>query len=179
MSDRFFQIFLFFIGHITVPTCSMAPGANMYSRSSAIALNWTQVVYNNYTALSTMPTLIFGFSFTGATGYNYLDDVSVVDNSAPSIQLLNNPSFENSTTNLTGWTTWCGNVTYCGGTNFPGQVLANSSCHSGNCYYDHCKNNYDYLSQSFPATIGDNYTISFWFQQLGTGTMKFYAEILN
>jgi hypothetical protein len=124
-----------------------------------------------------MPTLIFGFT-NGNTGYNYLDDVSVVDTNAPSTQLLNNPSFENSTT-LNGWTTWCGNTTYCAG-GFPGQLLANiSACHSGNCYYDHCRPNYDYLTQSFPATIGDTYTISFWLQQAGTGTIKFYAEILN
>jgi hypothetical protein len=124
-----------------------------------------------------MPTLIFGSSLT-TFNYNYLDDVSVVDNNAPSIQLLNNPSFENSTTSLNGWTTWCANATNCG-TGFPGQVLANSSCHTGNCYIDHCRTNYDYLSQSFPATIGDIYTISFWLQQTGTGTPKFYAEIMN
>ncbi len=161
-----------------MPTCTTAPGSNMYTKSSVTTITWTQVVYN-YTALSTMPTLIFGFSVT-STSYNYLDDVSVFDNSAPSIQLLNNPSFENSTTNLIGWTTWCGNSTTCS-TGFPGQVLANiSSCHSGNCYYDHCRTGYDYLSQSFPATIGDNYTISFWFQQVAVaGTMRFYAEILN
>ncbi len=159
-----------------MPICTAAPGANLMSRTVGTTLSWTQFTYN-YTALSTMPTLIFGFS-NGGSGYSYLDDVSVVDTNASSIQLLNNPSFENSTTLLNGWTTWCGNVTYCG-TGFPGQVLANSSCHSGNCYYDHCHTNYDYLTQSFPATIGEPYTISFWLQQMGFGTIKFYAEILN
>jgi hypothetical protein len=136
--------------------------------------NWTRLAYN-YTATSTKPTLIFGFT-TGTTGYNYLDDVSVVDNSASSIQLLDNPSFENSTSNLTGWTTWC---TSACGTGYPGRVLANSSCHSGNCYIDHCHTDYDYLVQSFSATIGHNYTISFWLQQTGTGVMTFYADIQN
>jgi hypothetical protein len=127
-----------------------------------------------------MPILIFGFSIT-STGYNYLDDVSVVDSSAPSIELLNNPSFENSTLNITGWTTWCGNTTQCGGGGgFPGRIITNSSCHSGYCYFDRCRTNYDYLSQSFNATIGTVYTISFWYQQVFVaGTMKFYAEILN
>jgi hypothetical protein len=124
-----------------------------------------------------MPTLIFGFQSASAA-YNYLDDVSVVDNNAPSIELLINPSFENSTTSLTGWGTWCATATDCG-SGFPGQVLSNSNCHSGNCYYDHCHNSYDYLLQSFPATIGHNYTISFWLQQTGTGTIKFYANIEN
>ncbi len=156
--------------------CTTAPGSNVYSRTSG-TIAWTQVTYN-YTALSTMPILIFGFS-TGTTNYNYLDDVSVVDSSAPTIQLLDNASFENSTT-LNGWTSWCGNSSNCG-TGFPGQILANSSCHSGNCYYDHCKTNYDYLSQSFTATVGSNYTISFWFSQTGGGFPfpKLYVEILG
>jgi hypothetical protein len=122
-----------------------------------------------------MPTLIFGFT-NGNTGYSYLDDVSVVDTNAPSTQLLNNPGFENSTT-LNGWTTWCGNTTYCN-PGFAGQILSNNTCHSGHCYYDHCRTNYDYLTQSFPATIGEPYTISFWLQQVGTSA-KFYAEVMN
>ncbi len=133
---------------------------------------WTFVA-KNYTAVSTVPTLVFGFS-TGTSAYNYLDDVSVVDNSAPSMQLLRNPSFENSTSTLTGWTTWCTSSCNSG---YPG-TITNSSCHSGNCYIDHChQTDYDYLVQSFSAKIGDTYTISFWFQQTGTGTLKFYATI--
>jgi hypothetical protein len=135
---------------------------------------WTFFAYN-YTAASTAPTLVFGFS-TGASVFIYLDSVSVVDSSAPAIQLLNNPSFENSTSNLTGWGTWCATTTNCG-TGFPGRVLANSSCHSGNCYMDHCHANYDFLFQSFPATIGHIYTISFWLQLAGASTIKFYASV--
>ena len=37
----------------------------------------------------------------------YLDSVSVIDNSAPLIQLLTNPSFENSTITITGWIQSC------------------------------------------------------------------------
>ncbi len=134
---------------------------------------WTFFAYN-YTAVSLMPTLVFGFS-TGGSAYIYLDNVSVVDNNASSIQLLNNPSFENSASNLTGWTTWC--ASSCN-TGYAGKVLANSSCHSGNCYIDHCHTpDYDYLVQSFPAAIGHIYTISFWLQLVGTGTLKFYANI--
>jgi hypothetical protein len=128
----------------------------------------------NYTAVSTMPILIFEFS-TGSTGYVYVDDVSVVDVSTPSIQLLDNPSFENSTTNLTGWDAWCANAANCG-TGYPGQIT-NSTCHSGNCYIDHCRSNYDYLFQSFSTTIGHIYTISFWFQASGGGSMKIYAYV--
>ena len=139
--------------------------------------NWTQFTYN-YTALSTMPILIFGFS--GRTNvYNYLDDVSIVDNNnAPSIQLLNNPSFENITSNMTGWSAWCATATNCVG-GFPGRILTNGTCHSGSCYFDHCRTNYDYLLQAFPATIGYIYTLSFWFQSMGVGTFKFYATVMN
>jgi hypothetical protein len=129
-----------------------------------------------------MPTLEFGFS-TGTSVYMYLDDVSVVDNNASSIQLLNNPSFENSTSNLTGWTAWCATTANCfsGGSGVPGQVLVNISvCHTGNCYTDHCHQpSYDYLVQSFPATIGNTYTISFWLQIVGSGTTKFSANVMN
>jgi hypothetical protein len=143
----------------------------LFSRTSG-AINWTFFA-KNYTAVSKTPTLVFGFS-TASTAYNYLDDVSVVDNNASSIQLLNNPSFENSTSTPTGWTTWC--TSLC--TGFPGIILSNSSCHSGNCYIDHCRSgDYDYLVQSFLATIGHTYTISFWFQQTGTGALKFYAAV--
>jgi hypothetical protein len=120
--------------------------------------------------------LVFAFSI-GAADYIYLDDVSVVDNSAPSIQLLNNPSFENSTSNITGWTAWCATTGNCG-SGFPGQVMTNSSCHTGNCYIDHCHaNNYDFLAQSFLATMGHTYTISFWLQETGTTIIKFAANI--
>jgi hypothetical protein len=126
-----------------------------------------------------MPTLEFGFSI-GTSDYIYLDDVSVVDNNAPSIQLLINPSFESSTSNLTGWYAWCATSVNCGGATNMGQVLANSSCHTGNCYIDHCHQpNYDYLVQPFLATIGNTYTISFWLQIVGTSTIKFAANVMN
>jgi hypothetical protein len=166
-------MFFFCINHITATVCTTTPGGNLLIKTTTVP--WTLYAYN-YTAISTLPTLVFAFS-TGGSAYNYLDDVSVVDNSAPSMQLLNNPSFENSTSTLTGWTTWC--TSSCTG-GFPGTIINNSSCYSGNCYIDHCRQpDYDYLDQSFSATIGHTYTISFWFQQTGTGTMKFYATVQN
>jgi hypothetical protein len=98
-----------------------------------------------------MPLLVFSF-YNGGSDYSYLDNVSVVDNNAPSIQLLNNPGFEDSTSNITGWTSWCSTTANCGAGN-TGQILANSTCYSGNCYMDHCHTNYDFLAQSFLATM--------------------------
>ncbi len=126
----------------------------------------------NHTAVMTVPTYVFAFG-GGPGDYNYLDSLSVVDNNASTIQLLNNPGFDNSTTTLTGWVTWC--ASGCGIGN-AGQVLANSSCYSGNCYFDHCQGNYDYVAQTFPATIGHNYTMSFCLKQTGTGP-KCYLNI--
>jgi hypothetical protein len=117
---------------------------------------------------------MFGFKGYGMMDYSYLDSVSVVDNSAPSIQLLNNPGFDNSTSSLIGWTTWC--TSACG--SGAGQVTT-SSCHSGNCYVDHCQANYDYLVQSFSATIGHTYTISFWLMQTGGAMAAIYANIAS
>jgi hypothetical protein len=108
----------------------------------------------------------------GGGDYTYLDDVSVVDTSAPSIQLLDNPSFENSTSTPTGWVTWCTSSCSYGA----GQVT-NTSCYNGNCYMDHCHTNYNYLAQSFSATIGDIYTISFRVYQTGGGNARIYANI--
>jgi hypothetical protein len=169
--------YLSFIYYIAAPSCSATPGpAGLLLNRTTGPLVWTSFAYN-YTALSTVPTLVFGFSGGGSV-YNYLDDVSVVDNNASSIQLLNNPSFESSTSTLTGWTAWCATASVCG-TGYPGRIT-NSSCHSGNCYIDHChQTNYDYLVQSFSATIGHTYTISFWLQQTGTGTFKFDATVQN
>ncbi len=175
MSDHCSQV-IFFINHIIVPSCSATPGANLLNRTSTTgaSLNWTQFAYN-YTAISTNPLLVFAF-YTYSTDYNYFDNVSVVDNNAPSIQLLNNPGFENSTSNVTGWTSWCSTTVNCGaGNTF--QVLTTSTCYSGNCYMDHCHNSYDFLAQSFPATMGDTYTISFWLKQTGTTTIRFAANI--
>jgi hypothetical protein len=166
--------YLFFcINHILVPSCTATPGGNLLSKTSG-ALPWTLFAYN-YTPISTIPTLVFAFA-VGSSDYNYLDDVSVVDNSAPSIQLLQNPNFQNSTTTPTGWTQWCATVANCG-TGFPGTIISNSSCYTNNCYIDHCHTNYDYLVQSFSATIGHTYTISFWLQQVGATTLKFYANV--
>jgi hypothetical protein len=72
-----------------------------------------------------------------------------------------NFSFENSTSILNCWVTWC--QSGCGNRN-AGQ-LSTTSCYSSNCYKDHCQFVYDYLGQSFSSTIGISYIISFWLYQ--------------
>jgi hypothetical protein len=101
----------------------------------------------------------------------FLDDVSIVDSTVTSIQLLQNPSFSNSTTALTGWTQYC--TSTCPNGN-AGKVVTGSNCSSTNCYVDHCygtgTNVIDFLSQTFSAIIGHVYTISFKIIDYGSGT---------
>jgi hypothetical protein len=117
---------------------------------------------------------MFGFQGYGGGDYNYLDSVSVVDVSAPSIQLLDNGGFDNSSSLLNGWTTWC--TSACGSGS--GTIIS-SGCKSGYCYVDHCQANYDYLTQSFSATVGHIYTVSFWLSLAGGGQCVTYVNVAS
>jgi len=125
---------------------------------------------------------MFGFVGDGSgLRYWFLDNVSIVDVTAPSIQLLQNPSFENSTTTLTGWTQYCTSTCLFGSIN-AGQVTTGLNCMSNNCYVDHCYGGsaIDFLSQTFSANIGHVYTISFWIIDYGiglNGATKAYVDI--
>lgn len=102
--------------------------------------------------------------------YWYLDDVSVVDTANPSIELLQNPSFENSSSTLIGWIQSCTNTCPSPSLN-GGKATSSGNCYSGSCYVDHCYGSgaTDYLSQTFMATVGHIYTISFRIYDYGTG----------
>ncbi|CAF0954498.1 unnamed protein product [Adineta ricciae] len=157
---------------MTFPSCTTTPASNLLQRNGATP--WTLFSFN-YTAVTSAPTLMFGFN-NGPADTNYLDDVSIILASAPLIQLLQNPAFENSSSTPTGWITSC--QSGCGAGD-QGQITS-SSCYSGNCYIDHCQNpNYDFLAQSFPATIGYNYIISFRLYQTGGTAGRFYANIYD
>lgn len=146
---------------IVAPTCSSSGHGTFASLNLSTPSSWTRYSLN-YTAVTKMPILIFGFQTEPARIY-YLDDVSVVDVNAPTIELLDNPSFENSTTSLTGWTLWC--FTSCGSSpNRVANVTSGSNCYlsTGNCFEDNCPTSgINFLAQSFSATIGHIYTISY------------------
>jgi hypothetical protein len=147
--------------------CSSSGHGTLSSLNLSIPVSWTQYSYN-YTASSTTLTLIFGFTTEPARTY-YLDDISVVDVNASNIQLLKNPSFENSTTNLTGWTLWCS--TSCSGTG--GKLYTTNNCHLsiGTCFGANCPGTSAiiFLGQSFSTIIGHIYTISYWLIASGGG----------
>jgi hypothetical protein len=152
-------------------TCSTNGHGTLAIFTTSVS-SWTQYQYN-CTANTTFSTILFGFIEDpggGAQRYWFLDDVSVVDVTNTSVQLLQNPSFDNSTTALTGWTQYCTSVCPVGQA---GRVITGSNCTSTNCYMDHCygggPNTVDFLSQTFPTTIGHVYTFSFWIMTMGSG----------
>ncbi|CAF3363546.1 unnamed protein product [Rotaria sp. Silwood2] len=113
--------------------------------------------------MSTSPILIFSFA-TDLNNNYFLDDVSVTLATAPSNQLLNNPSFEDSITILNGWVVWCDYTCTAGA---GAQVTWGTNCYlsMGNCflvdYPDTGSGAIVYLGQSFPAIIGSTYKIGF------------------
>jgi hypothetical protein len=141
--------------------------------------DWTQYAYN-YTANETVPMVTFGVDASSSM-YILVDDTSVVDMTDSSVQLLNNPSFDNSsTTPPVGWDTWCSGSCISG----YGGTVVTSGCRTGNCYKSQCRpgGTHDYLVQNFPATMGRTYNISFWFRRVnatnGGGTATLYVGII-
>lgn len=176
MNIYFFQIcsLIIIVIHILAPSCTSQGSANLLTISGALAY---KLYTYNYTATHSSPTLSFVVHGGPASEIVYLDDVSVTDKSAPSIQLLINPGFENSTTVITGWTKQC--ASSCATSGDGGNITTNN-CHSGantNCFTNRCNGGYDYLSQTFSAIVGHNYTISFWLYKGNGGAGYFYASI--
>ncbi len=157
--------------------CSNADRGSIEFLNVSIPSEWTSYSYN-YSATKTTPTLLFGFETDEIHAF-YLDTVSVVDNSMTSIELLNNPNFENSTNSATDWIEPC--ETTC-----TSQIVSGSQCFgsSGNCFMAFCtvdNSSISFLSQSFMATIGNTYTISFMLKHAGnstTGIMSFYFDVI-
>lgn len=106
------------------------------------------------------------FSLLRSNSYFALDDISVRSNAAPGVELITNGGFEYG--NLTGWT-------YCDQSNSsnPGGIKAQAAnftsggytfrSNSGSYFYVGGSTTIsDYLSQTFPTTIGQMYTVSLY-----------------
>jgi hypothetical protein len=128
-------------------------------------------VISNYTAISSVTTIVFGYRRTNL--YFALDGVSVRDFLAPTTELISNGGFE--TGDLTNWT-YCNqlntsitggvktNFTYGGFTYYP---------ESGLYYYLGGNNiSADYISQSFPTQMGHTYAVSLYSLYPGTGNLS-------
>ncbi|CAF4001991.1 unnamed protein product [Adineta steineri] len=145
---------------------NIAMVANCYS---CPAYSYHQYIYN-YTAIATVTRV--AFAFRRQTSYFNLDDVSVRDYAAPTIELLSNPGFE--TGDLSSWI-------YCNQNNetITGGVQSNYTSGSYS-YYPKTGTYYymggsltasDYISQSFSTQIGHLYKMTLWAQYPGTGTL--------
>lgn len=160
---------------LIAPVCSSLGHGVLSSLNLSTPFNWTQYSYN-YTASTTTLNLMFGFQ-TGSGCNYYLDDVSIVDVNVPSIQLLNNPSFENSTTVPNGWLLWCTTTCDNSGTT----VNSNSNCRlsTGMCLQASCHNSISFVGQNVSVMIGHVYTISYWLMADGgiSSENHFYADI--
>jgi hypothetical protein len=146
-----------------MPPCTPT---NVGSSSTLLSISSMSVTGNIcYCYAWTAPTtgsVTLAFQIRNDPDVSYLDDVSVYDGGT---QMLVNGGFE--TGSLSPWVTSDPNG-YCGGF-FPGQVC-NWSPHSGNYgYCDGCYGLADELSQSFMATAGNVYVVSFW---LATGSTR-------
>ncbi len=151
-------------------TCSSAGHGNL-AIFDAAPTTWTKYEYN-HTANSTSSTLMFGFTNNpSGLRYWFLAYVSVVRLTAPNTELLLNPNFDNSTTDLIDWTQYCTD-TCTNGAVGGGQVTNSTECISTECYVDHCHGAgaIDFLSQTFSTMNGHIYTISFWIKNYGSGS---------
>ncbi|CAF3537037.1 unnamed protein product [Rotaria sp. Silwood1] len=162
--------------------CSPTGRGISLSLSDSTPSSWTQYQFT-YTAATTLAVLLFGFQNENNRKY-YLDTASVVDNSASTTQLLKNPGFESSTTTLTDWVQYC--TSTCGSGSTPGTISTGSNCYlsTGSCYVDNCyaSAGIDFLSQTFTATVGHTYTVSFRLVLGGSGTTtanRFYADVVS
>ncbi|CAF3458199.1 unnamed protein product [Rotaria socialis] len=162
--------------------CSSAGLGKITSRPSDNTSPWTGYSFN-YTV--TFPATFIQFSIqTGSLRWYYLDDVSVVDMTVASGELLNNPSFENSTTGLTGWTVLC-NSTCTTGNNTGARVATGASCYlsTGNCYSDNCfgSGQINFLRQYLTFKVGHTYSISYYLTGVGgiaNPNQQFYLDIM-
>ena len=157
-------------------TCGGKP-MSLVNISGNPSTTWLPVT-TTWTANRTNPMLIFGFDGSSSV-YFSLDDVSVVDNMNTSVQLLTNPSFDNSSSGAIGWTPWC-SQTCTGGT---GGNVSSSGCRTSTCYRGACGGGgTDYLVQAFSAIIARTYNITFWYQRVkfgGSGSaVTLYAGII-
>ena len=160
--------------------CGIGSGrGNTLNITGANPSGWSQYQFN-YTATSSEHFVIFAFQNENNRQY-YLDDVSVTDVNSPGVQLLNNPSFENSNTSIPGWTVWCSFT--CSGFAAIIEVGANCYLATGRCLRSKCyaSSGIEFVGQSFPATAGGIYSISFRLNLGGSGVsaaQRFFFDII-
>lgn len=137
-------------------------------RTTYASLSFNYIAIANVTRIS--------YALRRDSGYFGIDDVSIRDTAAPTIELLSNGGFENG--NFSSWT-------HCFQTGSPsiGSVESTASgisygaytfvARSGNYYYlGGATVNAEYLSQTFPSIIGHTYIFSFSYVYVGSGSLS-------
>jgi hypothetical protein len=140
--------------------------------NGAPTFGWTQFA-NTYTANKTQPYLALGFANDNQRQW-WLDGVSVIDTTAPAGNLLDNPSFENSSTAVTGW------YIEQGCCNANALNINTSGCALGNnCINFFCgpENKYSFIGQYFTAIIGHIYNITYYLKTSGSGGQPTFCDI--
>lgn len=125
--------------------------------------------YNNYTVnfVATGATTNVSFAFREDPAFLYFDDVSVMDLTNPSGELIVNGGFES------GLGPWVHLNTF--GATFSGLVsnVGAANAHGGSFVWrDGSVQGYDGLTQSILTNPGDTYRLSFWLSDSG-GLTKF------
>jgi len=123
--------------------------------------------YQNYTAsfTATSTSTNLSFAFREDPAFLFLDDVSLVDTTAASGNLLTNGDFEAGPVGASAPNNW----TYLNsfGASFGGVVEDNAfiagGAHGGNnYYYDGAVQAYDGITQNIATVVGHNYSVNFW-----------------
>ncbi|CAF2087035.1 unnamed protein product [Rotaria magnacalcarata] len=159
--------------------CSNAGRGNVGLLTGYASPGWTQYSAT-FTAVQSKYALVFGFQADVNRSW-ILDDISLVKNSAPAIEILLNPSFGNSSVSIINWVLWCSS--YCQfGTS--GKLLTGADCYlgTGNCFTSACLGpGVEFLGQYFSASVGSTYTITFELSLTGISSVSstmFYVDIL-
>ncbi|CAF3657093.1 unnamed protein product [Rotaria socialis] len=163
----------------TTTVCSNAGRGNLGLLTGYAASSWTQYS-TSFTATLSRYALVFGFQANVNRSW-ILDDISLIKNSAPAIEILLNPNFENSSASIIDWVLWCSSYCHFGTS---GELLTGAACYLGigNCFTSACLGpDVEFLGQYFSASIGSRYTLTFWLSLTGASDVSstmFYVDIL-
>jgi hypothetical protein len=118
--------------------------------------------YNMYSAsfTATDASTNLSFAFREDPAFLFLDDVSMVDTTTASGNLVSNGGFEAGPLGASAPTGWTYLNTF--GASFGGFVSNNNPHTGSNNYYDGAVQAYDGITQNIATTVGDSYTVTFW-----------------